>query len=179
VRDRRGPTPERLVVVDPCVLFLLFIVHRFGHQRAGSVLPAREQDRVGKPRHGKDLPARQIPALNQNRRCGPEEFRKNVESLESLSGRTCYPIWCARTAVPRIAALLMLRSTISTVSAPATAYFVAQSANPTQSLYTLRGRRYRLLTQHSLVGDPLRSYPDRSFAGWNAPALAGAFGNPG
>jgi len=77
--------------------------------------------------------------------------------------------------MPRITALLMLRSTISTVSAPATCLFRGSITNPTQSLCTLRGRRYRRLTQHSLPGGPLRPYPDRSFAGWTAPALAGAF----
>ena len=82
-----------------------------------------------------------------------------------------------RTAMPRITALLMLRSTISTVSAPATCLFRGSIANPTQLLCTLRGRRYRRLTQHSLLGGPLRPYPHRSFTGWNAPALAGAFGN--
>ena len=84
-----------------------------------------------------------------------------------------------RTAMPRITALLMLRSTISTVSAPATCLFRGSITNPMQLLCTLRGRRYRRLTQHSLPGGPLRPYPDRSFAGWTAPALAGAFRNPG
>ena len=82
-----------------------------------------------------------------------------------------------RTTVPRITALLVLRSTISTVSAPATCLFRGSITNPTQLLCTLRGRRYRRLTQHLLLGAPLRAYPDRSFAGWTAPASAGAFGN--
>jgi hypothetical protein len=51
--------------------------------------------------------------------------------------------------------------------------------NPTQLLCTLRGRRYRRLTQHLLPGGPLRPYPDRSCTGWTAPAFVGAFGNPG
>jgi hypothetical protein len=42
-------------------------------------------------------------------------------------------------------------------------------AHPTQSLCTLRGRRCRRLTQHSLPGDPLRPYPDWSSTGWIAP----------
>src|ERR1700720_1014068 len=82
-------------------------------------------------------------------------------------------------AVPRISALLMLRSTISTVSAPATCLFRGSITNPTQLLCTLRGRRYRRLTQHLLPGDPLRPYPDRSCTGWTAPAFVGAFGNAG
>lgn len=58
--------------------------------------------------------------------------------------------------MPRISALLMLRSTISTVSAPATCLFRGSITNPTQLLCTLRGRRYRRLTQHLLPGGPLR-----------------------
>src|SRR6516164_1284633 len=84
-----------------------------------------------------------------------------------------------RMAVPRISALLMLRSTISTVSAPATCPFRGSITNPTQLLCTLRGRRYRRLTQHLLPGGPLRPYPDRSCTGWTAPAFVGAFGNRG
>src|SRR6516164_3735446 len=82
-------------------------------------------------------------------------------------------------AVPRISALLMLRSTISTVSAPATCPFRGSITNPTQLLCTLRGRRYRRLTQHLLPGGPLRPHPDRSCTGWTAPAFVGAFGNIG
>ena len=77
--------------------------------------------------------------------------------------------------MPRIAALLMLRSTISTVSAPATCLFRGSITNPTQSLCTLRGRRCRRLTQHLLPGGLLGPYPGRTFTGWTAPALAGAF----
>src|SRR6516162_6341722 len=82
-------------------------------------------------------------------------------------------------AVPRISALLMLRSTISTVSAPATCLFRGSITNPTHLLCTLRGRRYRRLTQHLLPGGPLRPYPDRSCTGWTAPACVGAFGELG
>src|SRR6516164_5710285 len=82
-------------------------------------------------------------------------------------------------AVPRISALLMLRSTISTVSAPATCPFRGSITYPTQLLRTLRGRRYRRLTQHLLPGGPLRPYPDRSCTGWTAPAFVGAFGYMG
>src|SRR5271163_2921648 len=42
--------------------------------------------------------------------------------------------------VPRKSALLMLRSTISTVSAPATCLFRGSITNPAQLLCTLRGR---------------------------------------
>jgi hypothetical protein len=73
----------------------------------------------------------------------------------------------------------MLRSTISKVSAPATCLFRGSITNPTQLLFTLRGRRYRRLTQHLLPGGPLRPYPGRSFTGWTAPAFVCAFGKSG
>ena len=57
-----------------------------------------------------------------------------------------------RVAVPRITVLLMLRSTIETASAPATCPFRGSITHPTQPLCTLRGRRCRRLTQHSLPG---------------------------
>jgi hypothetical protein len=49
----------------------------------------------------------------------------------------------------------MLRSTITTVSAPANSSFRGSITHPTQPLCTLRVRRYRRLTQHSLPGDLL------------------------
>src|SRR5260370_3312398 len=57
--------------------------------------------------------------------------------------------------MPRMTALHMLRSTISTVSAPASSSFRGSLPHPTQPLCTLRVRRYRRLTQHSLPGDLL------------------------
>src|SRR3982074_3312746 len=57
--------------------------------------------------------------------------------------------------VPRITALHMLRSTITTVSAPANSSFRGSITYPTHPLCTLRVRRYRRLTQHSLPGDLL------------------------
>src|SRR5260370_12293915 len=59
------------------------------------------------------------------------------------------------TAMPRMTALHMLRSTITTVSAPANSSFRGSITHPTQPLCTLRVRRYRRLTQHSLPGGPL------------------------
>ena len=54
--------------------------------------------------------------------------------------------------MPRMTALHMLRSTISTVSAPANSSFRGSITHPTQPLCTLRVRRRRRLTQHSLPG---------------------------
>ena len=59
------------------------------------------------------------------------------------------------TAMPRMTALHMLRSTISTVSAPANSSFRGLLPHPTQPLCTLRVRRHRRLTQHSLPGGSL------------------------
>ena len=78
------------------------------------------------------------------------------------------------TTMPRIAALLILRSTMKTVSAPASRSFRGSLPHPTQPLCTLRVRRHRRLTQHSLPGGLL----DLTWAGL-APAdrasFAGAF----
>ena len=54
--------------------------------------------------------------------------------------------------MPRMTALHMLRSTITTVSAPANSSFRGSITHPTQPLCTLRVRRRRRLTQHSLPG---------------------------
>ena len=54
--------------------------------------------------------------------------------------------------MPRITALLMLHSTLTTISAPASRPFRGSIAHPTQPLCTLRVRRRRRLTQHSLPG---------------------------
>jgi hypothetical protein len=76
--------------------------------------------------------------------------------------------------MPRITALHMLRSTIRTVSAPASSSFRGSITHPTQSLCTLRVRRHRRLTRHSLPG----GLPGLTWAGL-APAdrasFAGAF----
>src|SRR5262245_37012285 len=69
------------------------------------------------------------------------------------------------TTMPRITALHMLRSTMTTVSAPAVSSFRGSITHPTQPLCTLRVRRYRRLTQHSLPGGPLRPYLGRTFTG--------------
>ena len=54
--------------------------------------------------------------------------------------------------MPRMTALHMLRSTMKTVSAPASSSFRGSLPHPTQPLCTLRVRRHRRLTQHSLPG---------------------------
>ena len=54
--------------------------------------------------------------------------------------------------MPHITALLMLRSTMKTVSAPANSSFRGSLPQPAHRLCTLRVRRHRRLTQHSLPG---------------------------
>src|SRR5262252_6024197 len=76
---------------------------------------------------------------------GPPKFRRDPFARDGLFDP-------GRSAVPRIAALLILRSTIETVSAPAICPFRGSITHPTQPLCTLRGRRYRRLMQHSLPG---------------------------
>jgi len=74
------------------------------------------------------------------------------------------------TAMPRITAPPILRSTMKTVSAPAVRSFRGSLPHPTQPLCTLRVRRYRRLTQHSLPGGSL----DLTWAGL-APADRASF----
>src|SRR5215470_4841006 len=89
-------------------------------------------------------------------RCGPEaelpwpnagspKFRRDPFARDLLLDP-------GRRAWPRLAALSMLRSTLGTVSAPATYPLRGSITHPTQPLCTLRGRRRRRLTQHSLPG---------------------------
>jgi hypothetical protein len=89
-------------------------------------------------------------------RCGPEaelpwpsagspKFRRDPFARDLLFDP-------GRRAWPRLAALPVLRSTLCTVSAPATYPLRGSITHPTQPLCTLRGRRRRRLTQHSLPG---------------------------
>src|SRR4029450_8017501 len=74
------------------------------------------------------------------------------------------------TTMPRITALLMLRSIMKTISAPAVRSFRGSLPPPPQPLCTLRVRRCRRLTQHSLPGGSL----DLTWAGL-APADRASF----
>src|SRR6266576_991430 len=81
------------------------------------------------------------------------------------------------TTMPRIAALLMLRSTMKTVSAPAIRSFRGSLPHPTHPLCTLRVRRHRRLTQHSLPGGSLGltwaglAPADRASFAWRLPSF--------
>src|SRR6202030_1134274 len=76
--------------------------------------------------------------------------------------------------MPRMTALHMLRSTISTVSAPANSSFRGSITHPTPPLCTLRARRRRRLTQHSLPGG-LLGLTWAGLAPADRPSFAGAF----
>src|SRR6476646_8958504 len=77
--------------------------------------------------------------------------------------------------MPRMTALHMLRSTISTVSAPANSSFRGSITHPTRPLCTLRVRRRRRLTHHSLPGGLLGltwaglAPADRASFAWRLP----------
>jgi hypothetical protein len=79
--------------------------------------------------------------------------------------------------MPRITALHMLRSTMKTVSAPASSSFRGSLPHPTQPLCTLRVRRRRRLTQHSLPGGSLGltwaglAPADRASFAWRLPSF--------
>jgi hypothetical protein len=79
--------------------------------------------------------------------------------------------------MPRMTALHMLRSTISTVSAPASSSFRGSLPHPTHPLCTLRVRRHRRLTQHSLPGGSLGltwaglATADRASFAWSLPSI--------
>src|SRR5207244_3620624 len=81
------------------------------------------------------------------------------------------------TTMPRITALHMLRSTMKTVSAPASSSFRGSLPHPTQPLCTLRVRRHRRLTQHSLPGGSLGltwaglAPADRASFAWRLPSF--------
>src|SRR5205085_3315733 len=83
-----------------------------------------------------------------------------------------------RTALPGMTALLVLRSTMSTVSAPAISPFRGSITHPTQPLCTLRVRHYCRLTQHSLPGGPL-GLTWVGLAPTDRASFAGAFAHPG
>src|SRR5262245_65359409 len=82
------------------------------------------------------------------------------------------------TTMPRITALHMLRSTMKTVSAPASSSFRGSLSYPMHPLCTLRVRRHRRLTQntrfqvacYSLTCAGL-SPADRASFAWRLPSL--------
>ena len=91
-----------------------------------------------------------LPDADQKRNC-PGRTR-DLPSSDAILLRVICSSTPAGRAWPRLAALSMLHSTLCTVSAPATYPLRGSITHPTQPLCTLRGRRRRRLTQHSLPG---------------------------
>src|SRR5262249_39944149 len=102
-------------------------------------------------------------------RCGPGRHMAcgQTRELPGSDAILVHVMWPdpGGTTMPCIAALLMLRSTMKTVSAPASRSFRGSLPHPTHTLCTLRVRRHRRLTQHSLPGGPLRPYLSRTCTG--------------
>ena len=91
-----------------------------------------------------------LPDADQKRNCSGRT--RDLPSSDAILLRVICSSTPAGRAWPRLAALSMLRSTLCTVSAPATYPLRGSITHPTQPLCTLRGRRRRRLTQHSLPG---------------------------
>ena len=91
-----------------------------------------------------------LPDADQKRDC-PGQTR-DLPSSDAILLRVICSSTPAGRAWPRLAALSVLRSTLCTVSAPATYPLRGSITHPTQPLCTLRGRRRRRLTRHSLPG---------------------------
>jgi len=90
-------------------------------------------------------------------RCGPESSIVPGQTQDlPASGAFLLHVMCSSTPAGwqhlALTALHMLRSTFETASAPAAYIFRGSIRHPMQSLCTLRGRRYRRLTQHLLPG---------------------------
>jgi hypothetical protein len=93
-------------------------------------------------------------------RCGPptqttDGQTRDIPGSDAIHLRVMWALDPGGTTMPRITALHMLRSTMRTVSAPANSSFRGSLPHPTQPLCTLRVRRHRRLTQHSLPGGSL------------------------
>jgi hypothetical protein len=76
---------------------------------------------------------------------GPPKFQRDLFTRDVLLDP-------GRAAMPRLAALLILHSTFDNDLCPYDAPLRGSIAHPTQPLCTLRVRRRRRLTQHSLPG---------------------------
>src|ERR1700736_521755 len=129
------PTPQQIAL--PCSPASQLLWPRpTSHARASSATPPRLPDADRRTRER---------TLNRRPDVGYPRFRRDPFARDVLLDP-------GGTAMPRMTALHMLGSTISTVSAPANSSFRGSITHPTQPLCTLRVRRRRRLTQHSLPG---------------------------
>src|SRR4249919_2983310 len=142
------PTPQQIAL--PCSPASQLLWPRpTSHARASSATAPRLPDADRRTRER---------TLNRRPDVGYPRFRRDPFARDVLLDPD-------GTAMPRMTALHMLRSTIRTVSAPANSSFRGSITHPTQPLCTLRVRRRRRLTQHSLPGGPLRLYVGRTCTG--------------
>src|SRR5436309_8470074 len=109
-------------------------------------------------------------ALGASATAVPSGARARDGAVAGREASRAFPAGFLWGTMPRVTALLMLRSTMKTVSAPASRSFRGSLPHPTQPLCTLRVRRHRRLTQHSLPGGLL----DLTWAG-PAPADRASF----
>src|SRR5207344_1652332 len=132
------PTPQQIAL--PCSPASQLLWPRpTSHARASSATAPRLPDADRRTRER---------TLNRRPDVGYPSFRRDPFARDVLLDPD-------GTTMPRITALHILRSTVEKVSAPASSSFRGSLPHPTQPLCTLRVRRYRRLTQHSLPGDLL------------------------
>src|SRR6266480_7273937 len=91
-------------------------------------------------------------ALGASATAVPSGARARDGAVAGREASRAFPAGFLWGTATRVTALLMLRSTMKTVSAPASRSFRGSLPHPTQPLCTLRVRRHRRLTQHSLPG---------------------------
>jgi hypothetical protein len=100
---------------------------------------------------------------------------RGIPGSDAIRLRVMWPSTPAGRQCLAMAALHMLHSTMKTVSAPTSSSFRGSLPHPPQQLCTIRVRRHRRFTQHSLLVGPLRP----SWLGLTptdrGPALPGAF----
>ena len=116
-------------------------------------------------------------ALGASATAVPSGARARDGAAAGREASRAFPAGFLWGTATRVTALLMLRSTMKTVSAPASRSFRGSLPHPTQPLCTLRVRRHRRLTQHSLPGGLLRptwtglAPADRASFAWRLPSL--------
>src|SRR5207342_1606586 len=151
------PTPQQIAL--PCSPASQLLWPRpTSHARASSATAPRLPDADRRTRER---------TLNRRPDVGYPRFRRDPFARDVLLDP-------GGTTMPRMTALHMLRSTITTVSAPANSSFRGSLPHPTQPLCTLRVRRRRRLTQHSLPGG-LLGLTRAGLAPADRASFAGAF----
>src|SRR5205809_3867654 len=116
-------------------------------------------------------------ALGASATAVPSGARARDGAVAGREASRAFPAGFLWGTATRVTALLMLRSTMKTVSAPASRSFRGSLPHPTQPLCTLRVRRHRRLTQHSLPGGLLDltwaglAPADRASFAWRLPSF--------